>query len=291
MKHFSYTIEQLTEIEGILAQLNRLDQKMKSRSLLVQVVSNKNEASWFSTITVAIQSIFPCAVVIGASRNDGNVDQTITVLSFTFFKASRLYALAREFKNGHVTEEIGHLKDDINNLPTENTGVFLFHSCESKDFQHVAEALDGDHSCPIAYGCSLGADSEDPHQLDQVYCNGEMYFHGLVAVVCCSESLMSDIDVVKPFNRLFPRSNTEVENHLLSFRWTISYLRKAIANLYLNREFFWKSRRKETPSKRTLLSNLHIAKAAIINAEKDMHEITEQALKLLDATNEEQSFG
>ena len=278
MKHLSYSIEQLIELDDILIKLEQLDDDMQSRSLLVTVMSNKNESSWFASITAAIHNVFPCAVVIGASQTDNFLSKAITVLGFSFFEETRIYALARSMEHGQIEAQVEGLYQDIACIPAERTDVYLCHCCQRSTLDQVAlsfEDMIEDHSL---HGCLLTQGLTELSETDRVYCNGEAYDEGLIAVVFCGKQLALEMARVCSPSQLFDDVYVHQNVSPITVNEYLSLLSTSLVSLYQYRVEAAHLAQQTRESTQSAFSGLQLAVMMLEKAEKEMVNMTVQAM-------------
>jgi len=184
MKQFNFNISNIESLVEIL-QSKEMTSPCNFQSLLIQVFSANNDNNWYSSIGNLIRSVFPKAIIVGASSvgeiNGGKIFTNSTSLLFSFFESSSVKLLPYECKSGNE-EIIGKLLiKEVESLNLDIKGMLLLSTPISNDSGKVFNNITSNNLRYPVFGGGAGDYANQRNTL--VYDGTCCYKEGILAVV------------------------------------------------------------------------------------------------------------
>jgi len=190
MKEFNYKISSLDGLKDILQSKEILTLR-GCKSQLVQIYSAKNSSEYYQSLANAIRSVFPSAVIAGASSvgeiNEGKMVTGSTIISFSFFESSSVSLFSYYCKEGNEEAMGKILVREIKSLDKEVKGLLLLSTPVSNDSSKLFNSITADAiTYPIFGG---GAGDYANRRKTLVFDGLQCYRQGVVAVVFSGKNL------------------------------------------------------------------------------------------------------
>ena len=194
MKQYNYRVSSIKSFNAIL-QSEEIKAFCSYQSQLVQIFSAKNDSEWYQAFGEAIRTVFPSAVIVGASSvgeiSDGKMFTDSTVIIFSFFENSSIKKFSYECKPGSE-ETIGKaLVKDVESLNLKVKGMLLLSTPISNDSGKIFNNITaGDPNYPI-FGGGAGDYANKRNTL--VYDGIRCYKQGVISVVFSGNNLCIEL--------------------------------------------------------------------------------------------------
>ncbi|HPT20622.1 MAG TPA: FIST N-terminal domain-containing protein [Bacteroidales bacterium] len=128
MKQFNYKISSIKALIGILNS-DEITAFHDCESQFIQIYSANTNSEWYQLSGNAIRSVFPSAVIVGATSVgeiiDGKISTESTVVLFSFFESSSISLFSYECLSGEEEKIADTLNKDVESLNTKVQGMLL----------------------------------------------------------------------------------------------------------------------------------------------------------------------
>lgn len=191
MKHVTYAIERVEELDGLLSNADAVSSHASASSVLVQIFTHLADEAWCTSLAACVLNHMPTAVVVGASTvgevYDGQTVTEHTVVGISYFASSQLTAISFPCEAGaeHVAGRSFH--HAVKDTCVDVVGVLLLATPLSMDAANFLQGL-GQHD--IHYPV-FGGGAGDYAQMNRslVFVGTDIIPNGFVGVVFSGDEL------------------------------------------------------------------------------------------------------
>lgn len=190
MEHITRTIEDLNNLNELLASDEIRTRSSWAKTILVQVYTARNEAAWLQVVAEKIGKVLP-AVVVGATTvgeiANGCSLSGKTVVAFSFFLSSQADPIALPCYPGEEQKVGRYLADKIDHLGVTVKGILLLATPLSINVHALLQGLaESPRLLPVFGG---GAGDYASMKTSLVSCGSTSLSGGVVAVVLSGPEL------------------------------------------------------------------------------------------------------
>jgi len=193
MRHLSYSIKNIKELEEILSS-TEIKAQGNSSSILVQVFSANTDEEWIEEATSSISKRLPQAVIVGATTVGevifGKTYTNSTAIGFSFFDITTLHVISKECDTTQEFDMGKVIVNEISTIDEHIAGVLLLSTPLNIDVASLLEGIKTSESSYPIFGAGAGNYSSMDNSL--VFSNQWIKSKGAVAVVFTGEELQID---------------------------------------------------------------------------------------------------
>ena len=193
MKHLSYSVKNINELEEILYS-SEIKAQANFSSILVQVFSADTDGKWIKKVTTSISKQLPQAVIVGATTVGevifGKTYTSSTVIGFSFFDTTTLHVISKEFDNAKEFDTGKVIASEISTIDEHIAGVLLLSTPLSIDVASLLEGIKTSESSYPIFGGGAGDYASMNNSL--VFSKQWIKSKGAVAVVFLGKELQID---------------------------------------------------------------------------------------------------
>lgn len=190
MKQKIFQIMDASDFDSILSDESLLSDYAASLSTLLQVYSSQANPLFFSAIVERFKSVFPTAIIVGASSiaqiAKHEVTEDKTVIGITFFKKTMLSAIFKPCDEGDEYSVGLSLHDEINKV-NDVVAVMLLATPLSLNMNSFMRGINECRQQILFFGG--GAADYSASNITHVYCGNRHLSRGAVAVIFSSQAL------------------------------------------------------------------------------------------------------
>ena len=190
MEQITWTIEDIKDLNELLASHGIRTRSTWAKTILVQIYTARNEATWFHSVVEEIKKVLP-AVVVGATTvgeiANGCSLSGKTVVAFSFFQSSQADSIALSCCPGEEQKVGRYLASKIDHLGVTVKGLLLLATPLSINVHAFLQGLaESSRSFPVFGG---GAGDYASMKTSLVSCGSASLSSGVVAVVLSGSEL------------------------------------------------------------------------------------------------------
>jgi len=194
MKNLVHIYRDMNKLEKFLNTTEIQTYDRKSKSVLIQIFSSKNEQELLTKICKSIRNHMPLAHIVGTTTigeiASGYMQLRKIVISFSFFYDTNISTFAYSCEN----EEAAYgekLMQEILSISEKIAGILVFATPLTLGIDKVFQGMSGkEFSFPVFGG---GAGSYDTSRTSKIFCDNEYMEKGMIAVVFIGKELQISV--------------------------------------------------------------------------------------------------
>lgn len=191
MRQITHAISDIDSLERVLSSAEICSGAAQALSILVQVYTAQVDPSWIHLVANTIAKNLAAAVVVGATSVaeivDGSTLASQTAVGFTFFKATRISAIAMDCRSGDEHFIGQQISQRIDQVGADISGVLLLATTCSINATHLLGGLKNPGTHYPIFGGGAGEFASTNNSL--IFSGSDCFNSGVVAVVLCGTTL------------------------------------------------------------------------------------------------------
>ena len=194
MKHYSYDVNNLNNLQSILNSTEIASQVKTAKSILVQIYCAENNPDWINALNQAIENSLAKAIVVGATTvgeiANGHSLTGKTVIGFSFFTQSQLSATALNCQPGQEMQlgnTISAFTAFVNQISSDVKALLLLTTPLTLNVTNLLNAIKLSNDHIAIFGGGAGDYTAMNNAM--VFKGAEFFAQGCVVVVFSGDAL------------------------------------------------------------------------------------------------------
>jgi len=193
MKHYSYVIKDIAEVQDILFSSN-ITSLLNKNTILVQIYSADTDTKKIEQITDLVSNKIPKATIVGATTVGevifGKTYTNSIVIGFSFFNSSTIDVIARDCENGQEFSIGKSIVQEIEKVGDRVAGILLLNTPLSLDAKALLNGFETSRLDYKLFGGGAGDYASMENSL--VFTSQWISSKGVVAVIFKGKELYID---------------------------------------------------------------------------------------------------